>query len=335
MDSPAHSESLVLGVEIGGTKLQAALGTRNGEIARLRTERARPEAGAEGIRGQIEVLVGNLIDSASGARPQSIGVGFGGPVDAESGTVLVSHQVEGWREFPLRAWFEERFGLPCRVENDSNAAGWAEFRCGAGRDCRNMIYMNIGSGIGGAVILDGRLYNGQGRGAGEIGHTWVPNQWPSFLAAHSAAGVSGGGEEAPFDKLEHLCSGWSIERRLARAMDAIVEGAPLAALTEGDPARVTGPVLAKAIERGDALALEALDTASGMLGLAMANAITLLHPERFIVGGGFAQLGKPLFERLRKVADKHVIEPFRGRYEILPAALGQDVVVVGALLIAP
>jgi len=312
----------VVGVEIGGTKLQAALGTRDGEILRLLADRARPERGAGGVREQIERLVRSLLEEDESTPPEAIGVGFGGPVDSATGTVLVSHQVEGWRDFPLRAWFEDRFDLPCRVENDSNAAGWAEFRRGAGRGVESMVYMNIGSGIGGAIIVGGNLYNGQGRGAGEIGHTYVPDLWGEDSAALS------------FDKLENLCSAWSVERRL-RAAGKIPEGSPLAELTGGFADRITGPVIAEAAARGDRLVLEKLDRISDMLGLAVANVITLFHPRRFIIGGGFAQMGEVLFERLRKAADRYVFEPFRGSCEILPAGLGQNVVVVGALLLAP
>jgi len=312
----------VIGVEVGGTKLQVALGTRQGKIVRLRTERACPEAGAQGIRAQIESLVRRLLEEAGRNGPEAIGVGFGGPVDSAAGTVLVSHQVEGWSDFPLRQWFEDHFGLPCLVENDSNAAGWAEYRCGAGRGARNMIYMNIGSGIGGAIIIGGTLYNGQGRGAGEIGHTYVPNLWSTSK------------DEASADKLENLCSGWAIERRL-RAIGQIPEGSPLAELTGGQIERITGPILAEAAARGDRLVLETLNCAAQMLGVAIANVVTLFHPERFVVGGGFAQMGEPLFERLRWAVEGHVFAPFRGRYEILPAQLEQNVVLVGALLLAP
>jgi glucokinase len=321
-DSAGAGFRPVIGVEIGGTKLQAALGTREGEIVQIRTERARPETGAQGIRSQIEALVRLLLEEAGAPKPEAIGVGFGGPVDTSAGTVLVSHQVEGWEDFPLRQWFEDHFGLPCLVENDSNAAGWAEYRCGAGRGVKNMVYMNIGSGIGGAIIVNGSLYNGQGRGAGEIGHTYIPNLW------------DGADRDRPFDKLEQLCSGWSIERQL-RQVDRIPLGSPLYEMTEGRPNRITGPVIAEAAERGDRLVLEMLGRITDMLGLAIANVITLFHPERFIVGGGFAQLGAPLFERLQSAVERHVFAPFRGRYEILPAQLEQNVVLVGALLLAP
>jgi glucokinase len=184
-----------------------------------------------------------------------------------------------------------------------------------------MVYMNIGSGIGGAIVVNGALYNGQGRGAGEFGHTYVPDLWEP-------------GENRPPDKVELLCSGWAIERRL-RETARMPRGSPLDALTGGDSRRIDGPILAQAAQFGDPVVLDGLDRISKMLGLAIANAIAVFHPERFVVGGGFAQVGEPLFDRLRAAVDRSVFAPFRGRYEILPAELGQDVVVVGALLLAP
>lgn len=312
----------VLGIEIGGTKLQVAIGTREGRILELRAVAAEPERGARGILGQVESLVDTLLDESTADRPKAIGVGFGGPVESETGTVLVSHQVEGWEDIALRPWFEERFALPCRVENDSNAAGWAEFKIGAGHGARSMVYMNIGSGIGGAVVVDGRLYNGQGRGAGEIGHIWVTDLW---------AGLDAPG--AP-DKLENLCSAWSIERRF-RDLAAIPRGTPLHNSTGGEASNITGPILAEAATAGDPLVLDHLNRIAEMLGMAIANVIDILHPERYVVGGGFAQIGEPLFNRLRATVDHRVIGPFRGRCEILPAQLEQNVVLAGALLLAP
>jgi glucokinase len=311
----------VLGVEIGGTKLQAALGTRDGEILELKSVRANRMRGAAGICEQIEKLIGGVL-AANQGDPEAIGVGFGGPVDTAAGTVLVSHQVSGWENFALRDWFEERFGLPCRLENDSNTAGWAEYRLGAGQSCRHMVYMNIGSGIGGALVIDGALHDGQGRGAGEIGHMWVPDFWE---------GVDRPGKP---DKLENLCSAWSIEHHLQQ-IDSIDRFSAFYEPTGGDPMKMTAPILAEAAAKSAPEAMDILDKIAEMIGMALANIIDLLHPERIVIGGGFAQTGEPLFERLRRVADRRVIGPFRGKYEILPAQLEQNVVVAGALLLAP
>lgn len=311
-------EQSLIAVEIGGTKLQVCLGGPDGSIVETRRGSAAPEFGAPGILKWIEQETGALID-ATGSNPKAIGVGFGGPVESATGMVLVSHQVAGWEGFALRPWFEERFNLPTVVANDANAAGWAEYCRGAGRGTHNFCYMNIGSGIGGALVLDGRLYDGQGRGAGEIGHTYIPD-WTN--ATPGAA-----------DKLEHLCSGWSIEKRLRARRDYAQDG-PLMRLCNGDAATITCAMVAEAARQGDGDALAEIDRIAASVGIALSNVITLFHPERIALGGGVSLMGDVLLDPIREHVARRVFGPFRGRYEIVPCALAESVVLVGALLLA-
>jgi glucokinase len=249
-----------------------------------------------------------------------IGVGFGGPVETDTGKVLVSHQVGGWEGLPLRNWFEDRFGLPANVHNDANAAGWAEYCRGAGRGTRTFCYMNIGSGIGGAFVINGALYDGQGFGAAEIGHTYVPD-WTAPVP-----GI--------FDKLEHLCSGWAIERRV-RSHASIPPASALWKLCHGRQDQLTCAMIGDAARQGDPFALAVLEDVARTIGLALSNVITLVHPERIALGGGVSLMGSVLLDPIRRQVDEHVFRPYRGRYEIVPCALGEDVVLVGALLLAP
>ena len=315
-------DSLVLGIEIGGTKLQAALGTSDGEILARERGKAPADEGAEAILKWFDGAVPALLENAAsrGRSVAGMGVGFGGPVETATGTVLLSHQVGGWEGRPLKVWFEDRFELPAVVANDSNAAGWAEYCLGAGRGTRHFCYMNIGSGIGGALVIDGKLHDGQGFGAGEVGHTHVPD-WTSP-------------EPGAADKLEHLCSGWSIERRI-RSTAAFAPGSALHRLCEGDRERISCALVAEAARQGDSECLEAIDRVAQTAGLALANVITLVHPERVAIGGGVALMGKVLLEPLRRYVDEKVFSQFRGRYEIVPCALGESVVLAGALLLAP
>lgn len=308
----------VLGIEIGGTKLQAARGHSDGAIVELITGSVDPSKGAEAILEWIEATVPRLIPA--GNQPVSaIGVGFGGPIETATGTVLTSHQVGGWSGFPLRAWFEEKFGLPTVVANDANASGWAEYLRGAGRGTRHFCYMNIGSGIGGAFVLDGKLYDGQGLGAAEIGHTYVPD-WTSP-------------QPGAADKLEHLCSGWSIERRV-RASAVLDPRSLLSDLCGGDPRRINCAILADAARDGDEYARHVIDQVAQSVGLAIANVVTLIHPERVALGGGVAQMGDVLLNPVRRYCAERVFEPYRGSFAIVPCDLGASVVVAGAMLLA-
>jgi glucokinase len=313
--------SLVIGLEIGGTKLQAGLGTPEGEILAKERGRAPSTGGAQAILAWFDSAVPMLLERAAefDGHVTGIGVGFGGPVESAAGRTVASFQVDGWDGIPLRDRFEERFQLPANVINDSNAAGWAEYRKGAGQGTRHFCYMNIGSGIGGALIVDGRLHDGCGFGAAEIGHTHVPD-W-----TNSTPGAS--------DKLENLCSGWSIEKRLRSA--ATKPNTPLWVLCEGEPERITCPMIAEAARQADAACLDELDRVARALGLALANVITLFHPERVALGGGVSLMGDVLLDPVRRHAADHVFGPYRDRYDIVPCALGESVVLVGALLLAP
>lgn len=305
-------EPFYLGIEIGGTKIQLCAGTAGGAIVareRFTVDRAR---GAGGIRDEIGRRAPALC-RRFGVR--AVGAGFGGPVRTAAGRTITSHQVPGWDDFPLRDWLVERLGLPAHVENDSNLAGWAEYRLGAGRGARCMVYANIGSGIGGCVVLGGALFNGQGFGAGEIGHTRVP--------------IAGGGDEA----LERVASAWAFERRL-RERYPMEPGAPLAGLCGGDRGAIDGARAAEAARRGDAFVLAAFREEAEAVGIALANVATLLCPEVIAVGGGLSLAGDVLFAPLAAALDARVIGAFRGAYRLVPAALGDDVVVSGALLLA-
>ncbi len=318
----SDKERRVIAVEIGGTKLQAALGTPSGEIEFLERGQAPADEGAHAILEWFNTSVPALLARAreNGVTVSGIGVGFGGPVETATGKALVSHQVGGWSGFPLKDWFEERFDLPTFVANDSNAGGWGEYHRGTGRGTRHFVYSNIGSGIGGALIVDGNLHDGQGLGAGEIGHTYVPD-WTADTPGAAR-------------KLEDLCSGWSIERRM-RTLPRLEPGTPLAELTDGDPGRITCAILGEAARRGDPVAKEEIGRVAGAVGLALANVITLFHPERIALGGGVSLMGEVLLEPLRAAAAEHVFGPYRDRYEIVPSALGESIVLVGALLLAP
>jgi glucokinase len=162
-----------LGIEVGGTKLQLALGPGDGSIVALERRVIQPQAGAKGLLDQISSAYACLA-SADEPRPAAVGIGFGGPVDADRGVILRSHQVEGWEGFALADWAHQALGIPlATVQNDADTAGLGEARFGAGRGLSPIFYINIGSGIGGGLILDGRIYRGSGLGASEIGHLWI------------------------------------------------------------------------------------------------------------------------------------------------------------------
>lgn len=192
-----------IGIEIGGAKLQAALGDTSGRVLFRQRETVRPQAGGAAIRQALPPLLDRLLAEGQVAWQDvaAIGIGFGGPLDAASGEVLRSFQVDGWDGFPLRLWAEQTWGLPVAVANDAATAGLGEALLGAGRGAARLFYVTAGSGVGGGWIVDGRIDSGQGLGMAEVGHTFLPDPQSGQPA-----------------ELESICSGWAIGRRASRCV---------------------------------------------------------------------------------------------------------------------
>lgn len=310
---------LILGVEIGGTKLQLALGTPEGEILVSRQGRVDVGQGGEGIRAWLarEIPVFLRAEEPALGRVAAIGCGFGGPLDTAAGRVMRSIQIEGWQDFPIRAWFEESFGLPATVDNDSNAAAWGEYKRGFGRGCRHFFYTNIGSGVGGGFILNGELFDGQGFGAGEIGHTYTAD-W----TADAPGAVA---------KVENLCSGWAIESRL-RTPGYIPEDSALYARFGHDLSAVTTRDLGEAARAGDGFAVDEIGRVARSFGLALASVLCLTGVERIAIGGGVAKLGEVLLDPIRDAVREFEFVSNAGRYAVSACELGDEIVLVGAIL---
>jgi glucokinase len=308
---------MYLGIEIGGTKLQLGLGPSDGTLAALWRGTVDVAAGPDGIRGQITAAVPELLGRAGLDRAQinGVGIGFGGPVDDATRTIMKSHQIAGWDNFPLADWISEITGWPAVLGNDADVAGLAEALFGAGRGLSPIFYITIGSGIGGGLIINGEIYRGCGRGAAEIGHL-SPNWWRGATVESDA-------------------SGWGMERAARKMLkdprfQRYKKRSPLAAAES-----VSAVLIARAAEQGDWFATRVLGTAVGSLAEAICHIIVLLCPRRVVIGGGVSRMGeKLLFEPLRKGVAERVFKPFADCYEIVPAALGEEVVVHGALALA-
>jgi len=304
-----------IGIEIGGTKLQAAVVSRSGTVLLRRSSGVEPAAGAVRLRDALAELVGDLVAAWRGDpshRPiAAAGVGFGGPVDRTSRVVAASFHVSGWHGFPLGAWIEERLGgIPVVIENDTNAAAVAEAVLGAGRGERSVFYTNAGSGIGGGLVVEGVLYRSRGPGEMEIGHLRL--------------GPDGG-------ILEDVSSGWAIDRQ-ARAEVAARPAGAIARLAAGEPA--TARHVAAAAASGDEAAGLILDTAARHYAVALSHVVHLLNPDVIVLGGGVAMIGAAWRDRVLRFLGGYLMETLRPGPEVRLAALGQDVVPVGAALIA-
>ncbi len=300
---------MYLGIEIGGTKLQLGLGRGDGAIAALWRGTVIPAEGGDGIRKQIISAIPELLAKASLELGQirGIGIGFGGPTDDANGTVIKSHQISGWDGFPLAAWMKEQAGVPTVLCNDADVAGLGEALFGAGQGLSPIFYITIGSGMGGGLIIDGQIYRGVGRGAAEIGHLVIVEAGPGTARMTT----------------EELASGWAIQQLAEKSG------------IRSDGGAVSTRTVAQAARAGGAVALRILNTATDAVAAAIAQMIALLCPRRVVIGGGVSLIGEDLFFKpIREKVAARVFPPFAGLTEIVPAALGEVVVVHGALALA-
>lgn len=299
---------MLLGIEIGGTKLQLVAGDANGVIQERRRFNVDKERGGEGIREQI---AGALPELMALTRATAIGVGFGGPVDCQTGHICCSHQIKGWSEFPLGDWLCEQTGLPVKVDNDANTAAFGEALCGAGKGMNPVFYITMGSGVGGGLVVDGRIYHGAKPGEAEIGHIRLDKSGTI---------------------VEDRCSGWAVDRKIRQACAANPQSklAELTkAMTQGEASK-----LVAAMDSGDALAKQILADTAGDLAFGLSHVVHLFHPEVIVLGGGVSLIGEPLRAAVSQALTSFVMEAFHPGPQVRLAGLSEDAVPVGALQLA-
>jgi glucokinase len=316
---PLKVGTMYLGIEIGGTKLQLAVGAGEGSpLVALERAEVDPLLGARGILAQMEAMGQSLLKRHQVTR---VGIGFGGPVEPALGRVTTSHQIGGWDEYPLVKWCKQTLGRETVLGNDCDVAALAEAKFGAGRNHRRMFYVTVGTGVGGGFVVDGVSQGTDRPAIAEIGH----------LRLGLDAGELDGTVEA-------YASGRGIERAMRNRLslpEKTEEMSELITLCAGDVDALTAKQIVQLAAEGNLLALEVWQRALKALGFGIAQVITLLAPEVIIVGGGVSLSGEELFfAPLRNDVRQHVFPPLVGSYEVVPAALGEEVVLHGALALA-
>jgi len=296
-----------IGIEIGGTKQQLVVGDAEGSIINRCRFSVDPAGGGPVIR---ERIAGELPALISKHQPERIGVGFGGPVDIARGMVAVSHQIEGWSGFPLRDWLHDLTALPVTIENDANTAALAEALCGAGRGFNPAFYMNMGSGVGGGLVIDGKIYHGDAPGEVEVGHLRLDPDGTT---------------------VEDRCSGWAVDRAIRAAI--IDKPDSILAQLIGEEKSGEARHLAVALEQGDPLTQRLLDDVTDNLALALSHVTHLFHPQVISLGGGLSLVGDPLCRGIAARLPGFLMEVYGTGPQIKLAELGEDAVPVGALLL--
>lgn len=304
----------VIGVDIGGTKIAAAVISPDGSLGPVRTE---PTPGND-VADTERAIVGLVGELAGDGAPTAVGIGAAGWISADRATVLFSPHL-AWRNERLRDSLQARIGAPIIIENDANAAAWAEYRFGAARGHATALCVTLGTGIGGGIVLDGQIFRGAFGLAGEWGHTRVVPD-----GRRCACGNRGCWEQ------------YASGRALARDARELAENSPVSAeglLREvgGDPTAFTGVDVSRAAAAGDPAAVEIVTEAGHWLGQGIADICAILDPSIVVVGGGVAQVGAALLDPARvRFGQVLTGRGFREHATIVGAKLGVHAGIIGA-----
>jgi glucokinase len=306
---------LAIGIDIGGTKILGALIDEHGKI--LAEQRvASPAQDAEQIVTAVASLVGEL-QGAADREIVGVGVAVAGFIDAEASTVLFSPNLD-FRNEPLKAKIAERISLPVVVENDANAAGWAEFAFGAARGAKDMIMLTLGTGVGGAVVSDGKLRRGGFGIAGELGH----------LRLIPDGRLCGCGQRGC---LEQYASGTAVLKAAKKLANSDGPAGARLAQLEADHGELTGHQVYQALLEGDSGALSLVRDAGSHLGAAIGSFVAVLDPQVVVIGGGLSEAGDLILDPIRQAYLQHLpARGYRPELEIVAARFSNQAGVLGA-----
>lgn len=301
----------VLALDIGGTKLAAAVVTADGAARGVVVEPTRREDGWSAVLDRLFAMGRRAIEAA-GSRPiTAVGVACGGPLDSSTGVLIDPPHLPGWRDVPIGRLAEAAFGVPAALQNDATAAALAEYRFGAGRGTSTMLYLTVSTGIGGGAVVDGKVHLGAAGNAAEFGHVTVRR----------------GGRRCSCGRrgcIEAYASGTSIA---ARAREALAEwpGSVLASRPE-----ITAADVSRAAADGDPLAAQVWDRTVDLLGAAVTDLVNVFEPDLVLLGGGVTRAGAMLLDPVRAIVAAEAMPPAAAAARVELAELGDLVGVVGA-----
>lgn len=305
----------VIGVDLGGTNLRSAILTRSGALID-RTKRAT--IASEGHRQVIQRLIDDINAQRKGAevrglRIDAVGVGAPGVIQADTGVVIKSPNFPDWNELPLKKELEQGVGIPVFVENDANAAAFGEHWRGAGKDVRSLIFITLGTGVGGGIILDGKIWHGADGMAGEVGHMTI-------LPEGRKCGCGNRG------CLEMYASsrGIVMSYREIRTREGATE------VPEG----ITSEIIYNAAREGERSALTVMELMGRSLGIGIANLINIFNPEMVVIGGGVREAWPLFIDAARREILQRAFAYPAERTKLVPSELGDDAGMVGAAAVA-
>ncbi len=311
------------GVDIGGTKCAVCLGrSHTGGVDLLAKRRFATPGDPHTALSQLANALAELLAEQPDFVLEAIGISCGGPLDSARGLILTPPNLPTWDRIDVVSPLRARFGVPTGLQNDANACALAEWQWGAGRGCRNMVFLTFGTGMGAGLILDGRLYSGTNDMAGEVGHMRLAPDGP---VGYGKAG-----------SFEGFCSGGGIAQ-LARTMTEphLAAGAPPTFCpTLDDLALITAEKVGQAAQQGDPLAREIYETVARRLGQGLAILVDVLNPERIVIGSIYGRQQSLLETLTWQVLRQEALPLALAVCEIVPAGLGEQIGDLASLSIA-
>ncbi|HVO73053.1 MAG TPA: ROK family protein [Ignavibacteriaceae bacterium] len=304
-----------IGVDLGGTNIKVGIVSSEGKTIKKTSLITEAEKGPDNVINQIKKGIYSIL-SGNEIRLKGIGIGAPGVVTLETGTVQNPPNFPGWEKIELGKIIKKEFGFPVHVENDANAAAVGELIFGAGQKYDSFVMVTLGTGVGGGVIMDKKLFRGEFGAAGEIGHITIDFNGPKCNCG------SFGCIEAYIGN-QYLVN--SIKNELPAHPNSLINE-----LIEQDYINLTPKIIDMAAQRGDEYAVSVIKNVGRYLGAALASVSNLLDISTFIIGGGVAGFGKPLFDEVVKTASSRVLKPLQNRVKVLPARLKNDAGIKGA-----
>ena len=312
----------VLAIDLGGTKIIAALISNKGQVTAREYHLTLADEGPQSVIKRILSAIDHLLDLSNiePSRLDSISIAAAGAINSEKGLVTSSPNLPGWDNVPLRDTVSRKYKVNTLLINDANAAALGEHHFGAGKGINNLILLTLGTGIGGGIIIDGKLYSGSQGSAGEIGHMTIDVNGPRCNCGNTGC-------------LEVLASGTAVAKEAVRRIRQ-GEGSSLTGIVEGKIENITAETVSIAAQGGDSLASEVITQAATHLGTGLVNLVNIFNPEMIIVGGGMAKMGDLLLNPARRVVQERAFRLPARAVRIVPARLGDHAGVLGAAIFA-
>jgi len=312
----------VLAIDVGGTKIITAIIANSGQVMAKEYYLTLADEGPQSVIERIFSAIDRLLSlrNIGSSQLASISIAAAGAINFDKGLITSSPNLPGWDAVPLRDIIKEKYRVITFLINDASAAALGEHRLGAGRGVSNLIYLTVSTGIGGGIIINGKLYSGQCGGAGEIGHMTIDVNGPRCNCGNTGC-------------FEVLASGTAVAKEAIRRIRQ-GERSSLIEIVEGKLENITAEKVEVAARGGDSLALDIISRAAIYLGVGMVNLVNIFNPEMIIVGGGMAKMGDLLLNPARQVVKERAFQLSAQAVRIVPAQLGEDAGVLGAAIFA-